>query len=76
MVSVIDPPGIPERKKNPQRRLIAMLFTLIGFVGTAATILMRDHWSRVDAADPRKVLANEILTSLRQMVNRRERGAA
>jgi len=76
VVSVIDPPGIPERKKNPQRRLIAMLFTLIGFVGTAATILMRDHWSRVDAADPRKVLANEILTSLRQMVNRRERGAA
>jgi capsule polysaccharide export protein KpsE/RkpR len=66
VVSVIDPPGIPEKKSFPPRRLVTLLLTLICFVSAAAWIVMRDRWTRMDSADPRKALANDVLSVMRK----------
>ncbi len=66
VVSVIDPPGIPEKKSFPHRLLLTLAFTFFSFVATAALVLMRDHWSKFDPIDPRKMLAAEVLPVLRR----------
>jgi len=66
VVSVIDSPGIPEKKSFPPRLLLSLLLTLLSFAGASALILMRDHWSTVDPGDPRKALAAEVLPVLRR----------
>jgi uncharacterized protein involved in exopolysaccharide biosynthesis len=79
VVSVIDPPGIPEKKSFPPRLLLALLFTFLSFAGASALILMRDRWSTVDPCDPRKMLAAEIFPVVRHRVRsilRLKRGAA
>ena len=74
-VKVIDPPGVPERKSFPPRLLLTVAFALVAFVGTSAVILMREHWSHMDALDPRKLLASEVGTVLRRRFKRvSERG--
>lgn len=64
VVSVIDPPGIPEKKSFPPRLLLTLLLTFLSFAGASALILIRDHWAKVDPRDPRKVLAAEVLPVL------------
>lgn len=64
VVSVIDTPGIPEKKSFPPRLLVALLFTLFAVAATAAFILFRQRWRMVSETDPRKLLAREIATSL------------
>ena len=64
VVSVIDPPGVPEKKSFPPRILITLLLTFLAFVVTAAAILIRDHWLQVDREDPRKNLAIKVLLVL------------
>jgi capsule polysaccharide export protein KpsE/RkpR len=79
VVSVIDSPGIPEKKSFPPRLLLALLLTFLTFAGTSALILMRDHWSTVDPYDPRKMLVAEVLPVVRQRARsilRLKRGAA
>jgi capsule polysaccharide export protein KpsE/RkpR len=79
VVSVIDSPGIPEKKSFPPRILLTLLLTFFGFIATAAVILTRDRWSRVDAGDPRKKLATEVLSVLSRRVrsvDAQGRGAA
>jgi uncharacterized protein involved in exopolysaccharide biosynthesis len=78
-VSVIDPPGIPEKKYFPPRLLLAALLTFLSFAATAALILIRDHWSKVDPSDPRKLLAADVLPVVRKRMRSvfsRRRGAA
>jgi capsule polysaccharide export protein KpsE/RkpR len=65
-VSVIDAPGIPEKKSFPPRLLLAALLTFFCVVSTAALILFRDYWSKMDSGDPRKSLADEVLPVLRR----------
>jgi capsule polysaccharide export protein KpsE/RkpR len=60
-VRVIDPPGIPERKSGPPRRLLTLFFTLMAFVTTAWWIIVREYWVSVDANDPRKRLVDQVL---------------
>ncbi len=69
VVSVIDAPGIPEKKSFPHRGLITLAFTCIAFIGTAALILIRDRWSKVDPSDPRRALATEVLLAVRKQVH-------
>ncbi|MGB9417303.1 MAG: lipopolysaccharide biosynthesis protein, partial [Acidobacteriaceae bacterium] len=79
VVSVIDSPGIPEKKSFPPRLLLALLLTFLTFAGASALILMRDHWSTVDPCDPRKMLVAEVLPVIRQRARsilRLKRGAA
>jgi capsule polysaccharide export protein KpsE/RkpR len=66
VVSVIDPPGIPEKKSFPHRLLLTLLLTFLSFATASALILMKDHWSKMDPADPRKALAAEIVPVLRR----------
>jgi hypothetical protein len=68
VVAVIDSPGVPERKSFPPRLLLTLLLTFLVFAATAAAILVRDHWSRVEPADPRKNLAIEVLSVLRKRI--------
>jgi len=77
-VSVIDPPGIPEKKSFPPRLLLSLLLTGLTFAGTSFFILMREHWSRLHANDPRKLLAADVLPVLHHRVRsitQRGRGA-
>jgi uncharacterized protein involved in exopolysaccharide biosynthesis len=64
VVSVIDPPGIPERKSSPARLLVALSLTAFSFVVTAVLLLLRESWEKVSANDSRKVLAEEVLASI------------
>lgn len=70
VVSVIDVPGIAERKSYPPHLLITLLLTFLSFAGASALILIRDHWEKVDPADPRKMLAVEVLSALRRRIRR------
>jgi len=64
VVSVIDPPGVPERKSFPPRILLTLLLTFLSFVAAAAAILIRDCWLQVDSSDPSKKLMTEVLSVL------------
>jgi uncharacterized protein involved in exopolysaccharide biosynthesis len=66
VVSVIDAPGIAEKKSFPPRVLLALLLTAICFASASALVLMRDRWDRLDSADPRKALANDVLSVMRK----------
>jgi capsule polysaccharide export protein KpsE/RkpR len=66
VVSVIDPPGLPEKKSFPPRLLVALLLTAISFAVTSALILFNERWLKMDPDDPRKALASEVLSVLRK----------
>jgi uncharacterized protein involved in exopolysaccharide biosynthesis len=65
-VSVIDPPGIPEKRSFPPRLLLTMLLTLLSFASASSLILLRHYWSAMAQGDPRKELAHEVLPVLRR----------
>ncbi|MFC5862381.1 GumC family protein [Acidicapsa dinghuensis] len=61
VVSVIDAPGIPEKKSFPPRLLLSLLLTFLSFAATSAWLLFRERWAAMDPADPSKLLAAEVL---------------
>lgn len=64
VVSVLDQPQVAEKKSFPPRLLMMLLLTVF-FVGvTAVVLLLRNTWEKVDAGDPRKVLAQQMAASL------------
>lgn len=65
VVSVIDVPGIPEKKSFPPRRLVVLLFTLLIILCTCAALIVRDRWDALDDSDDRKLLGQEIAVSAR-----------
>jgi uncharacterized protein involved in exopolysaccharide biosynthesis len=68
-ISVIDPPGVPEKKSSPHRLLLTLLLTFLSFACASTIILLRSHWATVDISDPRKSLAAEILTVLQRRLH-------
>lgn len=68
-VSVIDTPGIPEKKSFPPRLLLTVLLTFLSFVFASVLILVREHWSALDMSDPGKVLAAEVVPVVRRRVH-------
>ena len=78
VVSVIDPPGIPEKKSFPPRLRLALLLTFLSFAATSTLILVRDHWAKMDPRDSRKMLATDVLHVLRRRLHfiRLKRGDA
>ena len=66
VVSVIDAPAIAEKKSFPPRVLLALLLTAICLASASAVVIMRDRWDRLDPADPRKALANDVLSVMRR----------
>jgi capsule polysaccharide export protein KpsE/RkpR len=69
-VSVIDAPGVPEKKSFPPRLLLTALLTFFSMAITAALILFGDYWSRLESDDPRKALAGEVFPVLRKRFKR------
>jgi uncharacterized protein involved in exopolysaccharide biosynthesis len=65
VVSVIDTPGVPEKKSFPPRILITLLLTFLSFLATATVLLLRESWSQVSPADPRRALAAEVVPVVR-----------
>jgi uncharacterized protein involved in exopolysaccharide biosynthesis len=66
VVSVIDSPGVPEKKSFPPRLLLTLGLTFFVFAATAALILIQDYWSKLDPDDPGKVLAADVLLAVRK----------
>jgi capsule polysaccharide export protein KpsE/RkpR len=66
VISVIDTPGIPEKKSFPPRLLLTLALTFFVFAATAALILLRDYWSKVDELNPGKLFVAEVLLAVRR----------
>lgn len=64
-VSVIDVPGLPERKAGPHRTLIVMISALLSMVMTAAFLLARRSWLEMSDNDERRVLGTRIGMTIR-----------
>jgi capsule polysaccharide export protein KpsE/RkpR len=65
-ISVIDAPGIPEKKSFPPRLILIVVLTFLSFSVAASLILLREVWSRVSPDDPRKALAAEMVPVIRR----------
>jgi uncharacterized protein involved in exopolysaccharide biosynthesis len=74
VVSVIDMPGIPEKKSFPPRLLVAFTLTMFAAAVSAAFVVFLHRWQLVSSTDPRKILAQRIGESigdtLQQLRNR------
>lgn len=66
VISVIDSPGIPEKKSFPPRVILTLAFTFLAFAVTSAMILIREAWSFLSPNDPRKILVTEVLPVLQR----------
>jgi capsule polysaccharide export protein KpsE/RkpR len=66
VLSVIDTPGIPEKKSFPPRALLILVLTLLEWLAVSAFIVLRFHWRAVDQSDPRRMIAREAADAFRQ----------
>jgi capsule polysaccharide export protein KpsE/RkpR len=64
-VKVLDAPNIPDKRSFPPRLIIMLLGTAFAFSLAAAWSLGKSAWERADANDPRKALAQEVLTTVK-----------
>ncbi len=64
VVSVIDAPGIPEKKSFPRRKLTTLILTMMIMCATSALLIIREHWTSLNPRDPRRLFASEILATL------------
>lgn len=64
-VSVIDAPGVPEKKSYPPRTLIVLLLTCGAVAGTALLVLVRARWEELPREDERRTLVSRIAGDLR-----------
>jgi capsule polysaccharide export protein KpsE/RkpR len=64
-VKVLDPPNVPDKKSFPPRTLVIVLGTAFGLAMATGWIFAKKSWEQTDSADPRKVLAQEIFSTVR-----------
>jgi hypothetical protein len=64
-VKVLDPATIPERKSFPPRLLIMFLGTALALSLAVFCVLGSNQWQRADPNDPRRMLASEVLATVR-----------
>ncbi len=65
-VSVIDAPGVAERKSFPPRLWVTLLLTFLSCAFTSAFVLARHYWSTMPRTDPRRELADEMIPVMRR----------
>jgi uncharacterized protein involved in exopolysaccharide biosynthesis len=65
VVSVIDSPGIPEKKSFPPRLLLALALAIVFTGATAAYVIFAAQWKQIDSDDPRKLLFTEISSAVK-----------
>ena len=68
VLSVIDPPGLPEKKSFPPRLLVTLLLTTVAISSIAGFLLFRARWNELSATDPRRILAKEMVQSLQNRI--------
>jgi capsule polysaccharide export protein KpsE/RkpR len=71
VVSVIDLPGIPEKKSFPPRLLLAVLLTFVSTSIAAALLLAWQRCLQISLSDPRRVLAQQIYGTFYAAITRR-----
>lgn len=63
-VKVLDQASVPEKKSFPPRTLIIFLGTTLGFAGAVTWVFGKTLWHQTDANDPRKVIVQEVLSTV------------
>jgi capsule polysaccharide export protein KpsE/RkpR len=72
-VSVIDPPGLPEKKSSPHRSIIILVSTALTMLATSLYLLARRTWLAIDEIDGRRVLARAVSSELASWMTRLDR---
>lgn len=67
-VKVLDPGRIPEKKSFPPRLLIMFLGTFLALSVSLVWVLAAYQWQQADPNDPRKMLAQEVMATVRTHV--------
>ena len=64
-VKVLDPAKVPEKKSFPPRMLIMFLGTFLFFSISVVWVICSGHWHQADPDDPRKILVQEVVATLK-----------
>ena len=64
-VKVLDEPNVPDKQSFPPRPLIVCLATTLAFALGITWIFAKATWEQTDSDNPRKVFAQEVLTTTR-----------
>jgi len=76
VVKVLDTPNIPDKKSFPPRLLIVFLGTALALVMAATSVVGKTTWEQTDSADPRKVFAQEVFTTVKASLPKFSRNGA
>lgn len=63
-VKVLDVPVVPTKKSGPPRLLISLLGAMLGLAGASIWVFAKNKWDRADPGDPRKLFAQEVVTTV------------
>jgi capsule polysaccharide export protein KpsE/RkpR len=72
-VSVIDPPGLPEKKSSPHRLIIVVVSTMLAFGMVSLFLLAQRSWLAINPADARRALARQIAAEVAHFIPRLRR---
>ena len=75
-VKVLDPAHVPEKKSFPPRMPIMFLGTFLVFATSVVWVLGAESWRSANRDDPRKILLQEVVTTLKARVNSFSRNGA
>lgn len=63
-VKVLDPANVPDKKSFPPRLLVIILGTTLAIAGAITWVFGSTLWQETDSQDPRKVLAQEVYSTI------------
>lgn len=69
-VKVLDPGQVPEKKSFPPRLLMTFLGTFLALSVSVIWVLGAEQWRAADPDDPRKILAQEVMATLKARAHR------
>jgi len=64
VISMIDAPGIPEKKSFPPRTLLTLIMTMVVVGATCVWLIFRHHWNSLSAHDPRRIFARDVFATM------------
>jgi uncharacterized protein involved in exopolysaccharide biosynthesis len=64
VISIIDAPGIPEKKSFPPRTLLTLIMTMVVVGASCTWQIFRHHWNNLSDQDPRRVLARDVFATI------------
>jgi capsule polysaccharide export protein KpsE/RkpR len=69
-VKVLDSPNVPDKKSYPPRLAIMFLGTAFAFAIATTWVFGKTTWEQTDSTDPRKLLAQEVFTTVKASLPR------